>query len=100
MKLFKNAFALSGALVSSLFYTISALLITFLPGTATSWFMWYKSAYLLTPFLGTNIVGFLSGLMQVFVGTYVFLWLWAWLNNKIISSYRSVIIRKVSDHLN
>lgn len=91
MKLFKTAFALSGAIMATALYAICAAIITYMPDAAASiasQLMLVKDASLILPYLGISLTGFLSGSIQTFIYTFIFLWLWAYLNNSIIHACR------------
>ncbi len=81
----KNGFALAAAIVMGAGYVLCAIFVAFWPNFALRLFGWLVHLVNVEKFAGDvaiTFVGFIWGLVQTVIYTYIGAWLIAWLHNK------------------
>ncbi len=84
-KINKKGFALAAAIVMGVIYVICAVFVALWPDFSLKLFGWLVHLVNVEKFAGDIAItfgGFLGGLVQSFVYTYIGAWLIAWLHNK------------------
>ena len=88
MELDKNKFALSGGLTMGIVYVVCAAFVWLWPAFALQLFGWLVHLVNVDKFAGDvkiSALGFIIGLVQVWIYTYIGTLVFAWLHNKFIS---------------
>lgn len=84
-KISKNGFALAASGVLGAIYIVCAVFVLFWPEFSLQLFGWLVHLVNVDKFAGDVAVtfgGFLGGLVQIVIYTYIGAWLVAWLHNK------------------
>jgi len=85
MELDKNKFSLSAAGAMGLVYIVCAIFVALAPDFALKLFGWLVHLVNVDKFTGDVAItfgGFLIGLIQILIYTYLTFWIFAWLHNK------------------
>lgn len=83
----KNGFALAVSMVMSAFYIICAIFVTLWPNFTIQLFGWLLHVVNVEKFASDVVItfsGFILGLLQVLIYTYICTWLIIWSYNKFI----------------
>ncbi len=83
MEIDKNKFALAAALVLSAWSVICAAVVSIAPNLAVTLFSWIIHLVNLEP-ANITLAGFIGGLVQVFIYTYITAWVFAYLHNRFL----------------
>lgn len=89
MELQKNKFAMAGAGVMGIVYVVCAIFVALWPDFAMRLFGWLVHLVNVDKFAGDVAItagGFIIGLVQILVYTYVVAWLFAWLHNRSVKN--------------
>ena len=87
MKLDVNKFSLAAAATMGIVYVVCAAFVTLFPVFSLQLLGWLVHLVNVDKFAGDvkiTILGFILGLLQVVVYTYVGAWVFAWLHNKFL----------------
>ncbi|MEX0849850.1 MAG: hypothetical protein WD055_06480 [Candidatus Dependentiae bacterium] len=87
MKCYTHQLAFAAAATTATFYAIGALLVKIFPIQMIQ--LWAPLCYLRTadlflPFIGVPLAGFVSGIIQSFLYTYLYAWLLGSVYNKLM----------------
>lgn len=88
MHLDKNKFALAGAGVMGVVYLICVIFVSLWPQFAVQLFGWLAHLVAVDKYAADMAItwpGFIIGLIQVIIYTYVITWLFAYLHNRFIT---------------
>ena len=87
MNCYPHQLAFAAAVAMAIFYSLGALVVLVFPEQILDiWapLLYLTSADLFKPYLGVQITGFISGIIQSFVYTYAYAWLLGIIYNKLI----------------
>ncbi|HXF44380.1 MAG TPA: DUF5676 family membrane protein [Candidatus Paceibacterota bacterium] len=87
MQLDKQKFAAAAGGVMSIIYLVCAIFVVLWPSFALKLFGWLVHLVNVEKFAGNVAItfgGFIWGLVQAIVYTYIGAWLFAWLHNKFV----------------
>ena len=87
MELNKNKFALAAAHTMGIFYAVCAVFVALMPDFSLRLFGWLVHLVNVDKFAGDvsiTLTGFVIGLIQVWVYTYVGAWIFGWLHNRSV----------------
>lgn len=87
MQLDKNKFSLAAALTMGAVYVVCAAFVALWPEFSLRLFGWLVHLVNVDKFagdVGVTAAGFVIGLAQILIYTYIGAWLFAWLHNKAV----------------
>ena len=89
MELDKNKFALAAAGTLGIVYVVCAVFVWLSPNFALKLFGWLVHLVNVDKFAGDVVItatGFIVGLVQILVYSYVGAWIFAWLHNRFMKT--------------
>ncbi len=89
MELDKNKFSMAAAGTMGIVYVVCAVFVALWPDFALQLFGWLVHLVNVDKFAGDvrmTALGFVAGLIQVLVYTYVGAWIFAWLHNRFMKA--------------